>query len=381
MMEFTRLYEALHADGVPDTKRVFAQQYWQSAAMKFYVADFREFWEMYQMLPAAEKRFYEVIGENWPCKLYFDLEYSTVLNPDLNGDKIVSSFVQFLILDLKQVLNLEVQSPDEQIIVLQSPSKKKFSRHIIVNFPDKYFRSNLHVGEYVKSLVHRMSQLRASNEEIDKYFIRTEEGQSLRTNTFIDLGVYSKNRLFRLYLSSKSNKNSFLFPVGKAARWSDEQIFFSTLICNCENKHAELITVESLGYNLRNSLAGCINLPFKSDMSELQALVSAFQSGMGCLRTANIRSISYQPEAGKVLIQVSGNRFCRNINREHKSNHIFLVIDLPSSSIHQRCTDPDCSQFRSNEFPIPPKLSNQLRDMIEVSQFDESELFSDLQKV
>jgi hypothetical protein len=47
-----------------------------------------------------------------------------------------------------------------------------------------------------------------------------------------------------------------------------------------------------------------------------------------------VRSWVDWPEAGLLLLNMRGNRWCGNVGRAHKSNGIFYVVDL------QACGDP-----------------------------------------
>lgn len=57
----------------------------------------------------------------------------------------------------------------------------------------------------------------------------------------------------------------------------------------------------------------------------------------------------------KIRMEIGGNRFCLNKGREHKSNHIFLIVDLNRSCFYQRCHDSECSTYLSPCFSIPPQ--------------------------
>jgi hypothetical protein len=57
--------------------------------------------------------------------------------------------------------------------------------------------------------------------------------------------------------------------------------------------------------------------------------------------------------AAKLTYQVIGNKFCRRIGRPHRSNHIMIEVDIGRGCAYQRCWDPDCRGFRSNELPVP----------------------------
>ncbi|CAM9146110.1 unnamed protein product [Ectocarpus fasciculatus] len=53
--------------------------------------------------------------------------------------------------------------------------------------------------------------------------------------------------------------------------------------------------------------------------------------------------------------QVANNRWCWNIGRAHKSNHVFLVTDLSRGEVRQHCHDQECrrSGYRSNPVRLP----------------------------
>jgi hypothetical protein len=49
----------------------------------------------------------------------------------------------------------------------------------------------------------------------------------------------------------------------------------------------------------------------------------------------------------KLRYQVSGNRWCRNVQRAHRSNGVALEVDLTRKEVTQTCWDADCRRFRS----------------------------------
>jgi hypothetical protein len=51
-----------------------------------------------------------------------------------------------------------------------------------------------------------------------------------------------------------------------------------------------------------------------------------------------------------------GWRYCARIGRHHKSNSVVLVVSLPRREMHQRCFDPDCTDFRSEPWCIPANV-------------------------
>ena len=57
-----------------------------------------------------------------------------------------------------------------------------------------------------------------------------------------------------------------------------------------------------------------------------------------------------------ILLFITGNRFCMRVNRHHKSNNIFFVVNVIEMSYHQRCLDPDCKWYCSPKYYIPRRI-------------------------
>lgn len=54
------------------------------------------------------------------------------------------------------------------------------------------------------------------------------------------------------------------------------------------------------------------------------------------------------------------SKFCMNICREHKSNHVYFVADLDHKTIRQRCHDEGCSKYQGLQHRIPPDVFNEI---------------------
>lgn len=55
---------------------------------------------------------------------------------------------------------------------------------------------------------------------------------------------------------------------------------------------------------------------------------------------------------------MGGNRFCARLQREHRSNHVMIVVELTSGVFYQKCLDPDCRRlgFQSDKVFLPMDL-------------------------
>jgi hypothetical protein len=177
------------------------------------------------------KHLYEIIREGVPCRLFFDMEYSIPDNPELARDSNTS---ESLLEEFRYELAEELQSQfgshlprslqATDIIDLDSSSDTKFSRHWIVHLPGGYlFPDAVAVGRFVRRLIGRLAdeigfgKLQTRRPVLAQYLFvhnkpRKGEGsqqqQHQPVTPFVDLGVYTRNRLFRVLGSSKFGKTT-----------------------------------------------------------------------------------------------------------------------------------------------------------------------------
>ena len=190
---------------------------------------------IFQKLDHSTKHYYEVICENQPCKLYFDIEYKKELNKSVHGVKLLQTFIELLISDLKVKFDILDINEKEHVINLTSTTEKKFSHHIIVNHPQLIFIDNYSAGKYVQYLCQKMKNMPEMILVMDEKAELTNPSQIItRYGTFIDEGVYTKNRNFRLYLSSKFNKNVQLKHFCADGK-SDKTVFLDSLVSYVDN--------------------------------------------------------------------------------------------------------------------------------------------------
>lgn len=106
---------------------VFAKEVGLSGQRHFLVATTEEFWDIYKKLPT--KKHYEVILPGKPCKLYLDLEFLLDLNKSKDGNVLTDITIEVVKRSLLQ--DFGVRTNLEDVIILDSTSEKKFSRHLI----------------------------------------------------------------------------------------------------------------------------------------------------------------------------------------------------------------------------------------------------------
>ncbi|XP_021120648.1 DNA-directed primase/polymerase protein isoform X4 [Heterocephalus glaber] len=235
---------------------------------------------------------YEVIPENAVCKLYFDLEFNKHANPEADGKKMVVLLIEHVCKALQELYSVSCSAED--VFNLDSSTDEKFSRHLIFQLHDVAFKDNIHVGNFVRKILQPALHLISSeydnripnpvghefshfpetplkqeisfnqtspdkdiakswtlNSEIPERLESAEQSSPdlsflvVKSNTgeehlFVDLGVYTRNRNFRLYKSSKIGKcvalevaedNKF-FPKQSKNISEENQYFLSSLVSN-----------------------------------------------------------------------------------------------------------------------------------------------------
>ena len=254
-----------------------------------------------RMHEKAHTHVYEIIRDNVPCRAYFDLEYERAYNADVDGDDLTSIWINLVVWKIFELYDIVLGKKD--IIVLDSSTPKKYSKHVILIIPvckclknidtldlnsvsspssgnncdfadcvsasDEYlFRSNIAVGSLVcliigditgneennlppsygdvsknnapeSEIIHLVKGTDSCDDIIksvptdsdvqhepphlhrgslndvnappngifqgyEKLWVKKENG---KVTCFVDLGVYTRNRAFRLWNSSKFGKN------------------------------------------------------------------------------------------------------------------------------------------------------------------------------
>lgn len=319
---------------------------------------------------------FEVITEGAICKLYFDLEFEKAYNKEHCGVKMTDTFIRIVSQFLKEEFNI---SCDRRCVLdLDSTTDQKFSRHLVFQLPKTFFRDNYNVGNFVRMVCDKLRLVVQSQsalndlcntcglleEDVQDLFVTDKQGV---VKTFCDEAVYTKNRHFRIYKSTKWNKNSPLLlspnnqyqPVLIAKeRLAEQQLFLDSLITYTGETSQNLTILEYGAQQKVYVVKGASKLPDCPVVSEgirsphppvdrfIQRLVAP----------GSIRRSVYSSSLNRIVYDISGNRFCHNIGRQHKSNNVYYVVDLGNFNYCQKCHDPDCSGYQSKEERLPPEI-------------------------
>ncbi|XP_065200481.1 DNA-directed primase/polymerase protein-like [Planococcus citri] len=343
--------------------------YQSNGTRAFLAAHPLTFWHYDEQREMKDRHSYEIIREFKTCKLYFDLEYEISKNRNHNGRRMVKNFIHLVMSALKYKYDIECNFDD--VLILDSTTESKFSCHLIFQLKKCYFRDNYNVGYFVKQLCH----------EIRLWIIAGTENENLLLLPFVDLpygdieefevidskgnktlfcdeAVYSKNRHFRLYKSTKFGKNAPLLesPDNKFVCENSEDMFLHSLITWISGKESHVcveFAPNKLHYSLKiyhrtsnyhNQMA---ENPQKSPFPELDQCI------LDIVHPGKIYRSAFFKENNTIVYDIVGNRFCWNIGRVHKSNNVKYVIDLHTLTYYQKCYDPDCANFKSAKKGLP----------------------------
>ncbi|XP_008055415.1 DNA-directed primase/polymerase protein [Carlito syrichta] len=399
---------------------VFALEYKVGDGQRVYlVTTYAELWFYYK----SRKNLlhcYEVIPENAVCKLYFDLEFNKPANPGADGKEMVALLIEHVCKVLQELHSVNCSAED--VLNLDSSTDEKFSRHLIFQLHDVAFKDNIHAGHFVRKILQPALQLIASesddgiSETTGQGFPHVSEGISfnkmstdkdtegsctldsetlerlgsaepsgpslsfsvVKTDTgekqlFVDLGVYTRNRNFRLYKSSKIGKHVTLeiaednkfFPTQSKNISEEYQYFLSSLVSNvrfsdtlriltCETSQNKQKGVEYL--NSMSTSGETIQGFQCSPYPEVDHFVLSLVNNHGI--RGGIRRWNYFFPEELLVYDICKYRWCENIGRAHKSNNIMILVDLKNEVWYQKCHDPVCKaeHFKSDCFPLPAEV-------------------------
>ncbi|NXO30108.1 PRIPO protein, partial [Cisticola juncidis] len=396
---------------------VFALEKNTQSGQRFYlVTTYKQLWFYYTKgHKTSLMHCYEVIPEKDACKLYFDLEFYKPVNPDADGKNMVMKLIELVSQKLKELYDVNCSSKD--VLNLDSSTDEKFSRHLIFLPQKTVFKDNTHVGNFVRTILQpalRLMESRAAviptegaghvfqcsagaglygsltnltaveddskdwpaiaqetkdvemphqEENVDFSFLIVN-GKEGNKQLFVDLGVYTKNRNFRMYKSSKAGKNVILkiaednkfIPNCEKDVSLEEAYFLSSLICNIGVLQWRISVANPptvfVAFGLTDPMEGYQGSPYPEIDNFVRSLVN--KDGL----QGGIRQWSYFSLNELLIYDISGYRWCENIGRPHKSNNIMILVDLKNEVWYQKCHDPVCREqnFKSQSLPLPPGI-------------------------
>ncbi|MEW5300383.1 MAG: hypothetical protein WDW36_003318 [Sanguina aurantia] len=472
--------------------RVYCEELDRTGSRRYILTTPSGLWLRYREMAHAPDQqpphLYEIIRQERPCHLYFDLEFQRACNPRIDGDALVALLVELIGEVLQEVFGIRLK-PSKWVTELDSTTGKKFSRHLIVRIKRCAFKDNRHVGEFVKQLEARIranaggkfSDFVVMKENGGRGFLHrhgsvhaqqgvphhhsqsahttlagqvtnrpdactrsasisharpadlTAHGHAMDTmsppllahvapDSVLGTGMLAEQNpamlgtLSALDLAqaaldmesastppdaaaaaspdvslvaseaAKDGQSSQAggWSVGEGVLMSEaeqqlvrERVFFSSM-CTCTSDWSidRVLTMKACGGGSSTAVSASVGgggggRPGRSTSSPpsygscpaplIQLFVESVCAQGGT--RGHVRSWVHLAAAGVLMLNMRGNRWCGNIEAEHKSNGVFIVVDLVLGVWCQRCHDPECRAYRSPALPLPADAWQQGKEL------------------
>lgn len=388
-------------------------------AKTFFCGTYQDFYMHYISQKKETRCFYETILDEYPCHLYFDLEYPKCdSNMHVNEAKLEKDFKE----EYRQLFKDEygIASEDISEVVLDSSNEKKYSKHIIVKIKGKRFKNNYHCGAFVRKLRNRILEKYGGNMLDNVFFLRSKEKHKIEKydiTFFADLGVYTMNRQWRLYKSTKAGQNRFLLLEGErdtdvdvvdkekffmclVQRITEEEVSDLEFIICLEEDGSEPVSTsnkysflpigvpydpfsknkDELIITQKKKKKGAANLDREyvpSDVLDPVAQIAIANAiKLGWARIGDVGSLTfihYSREFQTVRYE-SSSKDCKlqkaiflaagKTPRDHKSNHVFFRVYLNRYTFVQCCHDVDCFPPNTQEYPLPDTVREIVAEIV-----------------
>lgn len=303
----------------------------------FILEDYKQFVEL-----LGKNNYYEFIPENTLVNLFMDIEIYEKDTEFYNSDLFIER--------IKDVLKTFFNNYHLMFYILESHTTnindiQKKSYHVIVRMLNEnkqavYFKNVLIVKNIISTLFPK------------------ETGKKI-----IDTSVYREG-LFRTISSSKKNEDRPLKISCSSQYDNDNVIYFFVAYCpekDCEiykqKKDMELVefkSVDSIPMRVKEHVKckeiGELTVLERNNISKFVKTHFKQQS----------KDIIVDTSINCIVVSVQ-DKYCYNINREHKSNHQYILID--SVSAKQKCHDVDCKYYKHNEI-LSDKYPNDISLLI-----------------
>ncbi|KAH8607306.1 putative Herpesviridae UL52 UL70 DNA primase [Trypanosoma vivax] len=264
----------------------------------------------------------------------------------------------------------------------------KFSQHYVIKFAGHWFKNNAHVGHLVGQFVDYLYERATVDPSVHTglfYHDRPREFPVLPPpnqpnllflplRCVIDTAVYSRNRMMRCLGSCKLHKTSLLVVERAPAKKLDPMMLFFTSLITLPIGHRKFFVLPGMpsdpcgqpkvvdikwhnidvGIDAESAATDFSQTDMKERLKTLVEHITRewnIAGGADC----HVVSVRYHGERSLVMT-LGGSRYCGNVGRQHRSNGVYITVDLEHRTWAQKCFDPDCGKYRGPYKTIPADI-------------------------
>ncbi len=276
-------------------------------------------------------RFYEVIQECKPARLYLDIEFSK--KEDIENGMDVETHVKLIVNEIIAILNNEydMTTSFEDVVILDASDNKQFSYHVI--FSDAVFCDNTECKDFVEKFCNENKNIVYLNEMC-----------------IINLSVYTKWQQFPLWKSYKLNQPLIISKLDKNFQsWeyfkTDENdkrtapmcFFRSSLVTTYQYANMPIPKLV-INKNLQKSEKKVFVEKHCVDSSPWLWIDMVVKHKV---YPAKVKNVSVKSN-GSILYNLKGKQHCHIALRQHHTHNTYVMVDSNHEKIIKQCYHQKC---------------------------------------
>ena len=261
---------------------VFSRDIGKNGEKAFFVCEYNYFIKKYYK-NLKQKHVYEVVQFDKPTKLFIDFDCKKI-----NKVQEFNIEINNVIDDVKQKC-IHLFNVCPEFIILDSTSNNKLSKHLIFDI-----------------VFQNVAQIKA--------FIF----ENLNETKFLDKGIYTRNRSFRLVFSSKKEKNIKLLPLNQSSDYN-ESVVKNTLLQFIPHNF------NIYEYNFEN-------------LQSVKLLNNCIPNNNTCVIGTEVST----KESEEFIHVILKNMYCPFSQKIHKSNNTYYTTIKKTGLSWFKCADPEC---------------------------------------
>jgi hypothetical protein len=281
---------------------------------------------------STRRYFYEVIEEDKPCHLYIDLDVNLEQYPSIDVYQVKNMVCSHVEYGLKQM-----EFDIETILISDSSSPKKGSIHILYKIKNKLWANNAHVGAFMRSCMEK--RVKHNPEDYHMWSL------------FVDMCVYSRNRLFRMTGCTKKHENRIKTVVGQRLNY---QNWLNNLIQPMFIEGDIIETYEPDGSPAKYMGAKNKQMPSNYAPGMKDGLVDFVRD------IAPVRGVHYSPRF-RIWVVNLDKHTCVFKGGVHSKNTNYMIVNKRDGTYSFRCWCQKyeaCRTGRTEKQPLPNEQRN-----------------------